>query len=350
MGKKEKDPNLNTAYDDVFRTMTVDCSQLLLPVLNEIFGKHYTGEEKIVFGQNEHFLNRQAGNEQKRITDSMFNVIGKEVDKYLYECESKFDRTVTIRIFEYLTQEALDSGEIKGRKLIVTIPNAAILVLRGPKKMPDQMEIEIKAPRGSLTLDVRLMKIRDYSIEDIFEKKLYFLIPFYIFTHEKDLKRIDKDEDALAELLREYQWIIEQLEQAREKGELTAFAWLTIRDMSKKVVDKIAMKYRNVKEGVKEVMGGRVLEYEAKTIYNEGRTEGWNEGRTEGWNEGRTEGWNEGRTEEKKTMVRNLSGLGLSPDFIAKAAGVSEAIIREWIETTANSPAANEVFSVKREE
>ena len=212
------------------------------------------------------------------------------------------------------------------------------------------MEIEIKAPRGSLTLDVRLMKIRDYSIEDIFEKKLYFLIPFYIFTHEKDLKRIDKDEDALAKLLREYQWIIEQLEQARENEELTAFAWLTIRDMSKKVVDKIAMKYRNVKEGVKEVMGGRVLEYEAKTIYNEGRTEGWNEGRTEGWNEGRTEGWNEGRTEEKKTMVRNLSGLGLSPDFIAKAAGVSEAIIREWIETTANSPAANEVFSVKREE
>lgn len=48
----------NTPYDDVFRTLLNDCSKLILPVINEIFGEHYTGEETIVFSPNEHFLNK----------------------------------------------------------------------------------------------------------------------------------------------------------------------------------------------------------------------------------------------------------------------------------------------------
>ena len=38
--------------------------------------------------------------------------------------------------------------------------------------------------------------------------------------------------------------------------------------MVEKVVINLAKKYENVKEGVKSVMGGQVLEYEAKMILN----------------------------------------------------------------------------------
>ena len=48
----------------------------------------------------------------------------------------------------------------------------------------------------------------------------------------------------------------------------------------------IARKYDNVKEGVKSVMGGKILDYEAKIILNEGRKEG----RKQGWSEGINEG------------------------------------------------------------
>ncbi len=44
----------NTPYDDVFRTLLNDCSGLIIPVINEVFGEHYTGEEEIVFSLNEH--------------------------------------------------------------------------------------------------------------------------------------------------------------------------------------------------------------------------------------------------------------------------------------------------------
>lgn len=61
---------VNTPYDDVFKTLSNDCKELLLPVANEVFNEHYTGDEEIIFYPNEHFLNHQNGEEQERITDT----------------------------------------------------------------------------------------------------------------------------------------------------------------------------------------------------------------------------------------------------------------------------------------
>ena len=55
----------STPYDDVFRTLLNVCTNLILPVINELFGEHYTGEERIAFGPNEHFLERQ--DEERKI-------------------------------------------------------------------------------------------------------------------------------------------------------------------------------------------------------------------------------------------------------------------------------------------
>ena len=53
--------------------------------------------------------------------------------------------------------------------------------------------------------------------------------------------------------------------------------------MSKKVVREIASKYENVRKEVTAVMGGKILEYEAKTILNRGISEGRVEGRIEAY-------------------------------------------------------------------
>ena len=46
----------STPYDDVFKTLLNDCTKLIIPVINEIFGEHYTGNEPISDSRNEHFL------------------------------------------------------------------------------------------------------------------------------------------------------------------------------------------------------------------------------------------------------------------------------------------------------
>ena len=91
----------STPYDDVFRTLLNDCCPLILPIINEVFGESYQGNEEIVFFPNEHFLNRQAGAEQERITDTNFMVLGKEAKKYHWECQSSTDNSMLVRLFEY---------------------------------------------------------------------------------------------------------------------------------------------------------------------------------------------------------------------------------------------------------
>ena len=48
--------------------------------------------------------------------------------------------------------------------------------------------------------------------------------------------------------------------------------------MANRVLEHIAEKYAKVQEGVKSVMGGKILEYEAKTIRNQGIEEGLEKG------------------------------------------------------------------------
>ena len=102
---------MGNIYDGAFRTILNDCRKLIIPVINEIFREEYTGEEKIEFFPNEHFLDQQDAADKERITDTNFRVVGKITKKYHLECESSLpDGKITIRLFEYDAQIALDEG------------------------------------------------------------------------------------------------------------------------------------------------------------------------------------------------------------------------------------------------
>ena len=90
-------------------------------------------------------------------------------------------------------------------------------------------------------------------------------------------------------------------------------------EMSGKVLEHIAETYDKVREGVKSVMGGNVLEYEAKMIFNEGLALGRNEGILMG----RNEGFALGEAKGKANTARNLLRMGLVPSQISEATGLS---------------------------
>ncbi len=60
---------MGNIYDGAFRTILNDCRQLIIPVINEIFREDYTGNEKIEFYPNEHFIDQQGVEDQERITE-----------------------------------------------------------------------------------------------------------------------------------------------------------------------------------------------------------------------------------------------------------------------------------------
>ena len=251
----------NTPYDDVFRTLLNDCSSLIIPVINEVFGEEYSGKEEIVFSPNEHFLNQQGGNEEERITDSTFRILGKVPKKYHLECQSSTDNSMLVRFFEYDTQIALDEGEIRENVLTVVFPHSAALFLRSNAATSDKLKIRMVTPGGNVEYDILVMKSQQYTIEEIFEKNLLMLIPFYIFCHEKRFEEYEKDEAKLKGLQREYGQIKNKLEELLNQGIISEYTRCTIIDMSNKVLEHIAVNYNSVREKVKTVMGGKVLEY-----------------------------------------------------------------------------------------
>ena len=92
----------------------------------------------------------------------------------------------------------------------------------------------------------------------------------------------------------------------------------TLVDMTNRVLENIAAKYQKVRKGVKDAMGGQILEYEAKSIKNEGIKEGIKEGMKEGMKEG--------KMEERMTSIRELmKNLHFTAEQAMSALGIPEA-------------------------
>lgn len=228
-------------------------------------------------------------NTKEIITDSCFRIRGTTDKKYHIECQSTSDNSMMVRMFEYDSQIALDNGEIVNGKLQVTFPNSAVLYLRHSRSTSDALTVEINTPGGNVSYMIPVLKTQMYTIDEIFDKNLLFLIPFYIFSYEKNFEEYETDEGKLRELQKEYQGIIRRLESLCTEKIISEYEKCTLVDMSKKVIENIAVKYAKVRKGVTAVMGGKVLDYEAKTILQDGIRRGKLEGKLEGRLEGKLE-------------------------------------------------------------
>ncbi len=269
-----KDEVSNTPFDDAHKTLAHDCPSLLIPVINEAFDENYMGDEKIVFSHNEHFINIQGEPTKEKRTDSCFEIHGQSVKKYHIESQSTADSSLLLRLFEYDSQAALDDAAVEGNRLVVDFPRSAVIFLRHTKNTPDEMETMIRTPGGNVSYKIPVIKSKNYTLEEIFEKNLLFLLPFYIFRYESKFEKLEKNTEKLQKFKNEYLYIREQLETLSKEGKITEYEKRTIMEMSQRVSAALARNYPQVRKGVDDIMGGKVLEHEAKTILQRGIREG----------------------------------------------------------------------------
>ena len=72
------------------------------------------------------------------------------------------------------------------------------------------------------TYEIPVIRMWDYSLDDIFENKLYMLLPFYIFNYEGKLKSINKSNEKIEQLIEEYKNLVSRLKGENEKGNLSS--------------------------------------------------------------------------------------------------------------------------------
>lgn len=134
--------------------------------------------------------------------------------------------------------------------------------------------MRIITPDREVSYEIPVVKVQDYSLEKIFDKRLSFL---------------------------------------EQSGEITEFTRQSIKAMIDKVAMFRANQYERVMEEVKEIMGGKILDYEAKDIRNKGIREGKQLGIVEGITIGKEAGRLEGISQNILTMYKK----GKTPEEIA---------------------------------
>lgn len=252
----------NTIFDDVFRTMIEKMSYLAVPLINEVFHTSYPEDVKITQLRNEH---QQKDGEI--ITDSCL-LIGKKM--YHIECQSTDDTTMAIRMIEYDFAIAVENAEKQGRRYRIEFPRSCVLFLRSSGNTPDYLEADVIFPDGKTHVySIPAIKMADYTKNHIFEKNLLMLLPFYIMRYEKKKHDMRKNLELLQILLDEYDEIRINLEkELTETGKAELYTNLT--KLIVKIADHIFEKEEDIRKGIGDVMGGKVLELESERLKAEG--------------------------------------------------------------------------------
>ena len=121
--------------------------------------------------------------------------------------------------------------------------------------------------------------MKSYSIDELFERNLLMLIPFYIFTHEKNFKDYESNKVRLDEFKKEYQKIADRLENLAKEEIIGEFDRRVIVRLCDEVAKAIAAKYEHVMQGLDDIMGGPLLKIDARKYHDEGKIEGRKEGK-----------------------------------------------------------------------
>ena len=317
-------------YDSVYHTLIEHCGQLIIPVVNEIFGTSYTEKDKPILLQNDQYVQLPSGI-RKQITDSYFGIVGIADKRYHIECQSTPDGNMLLRMFEYDVQDAAMFSEQEGTMLTVTFPYSAVMFLRKTRKTPELMKIRLIIPDGQVvTYAVKCLKVQEYSIEEILEKNLWFLIPFYLFRYEKDLLELEEDEGKRLAFRQEYRMIREQMRATALLGEIDEATERILAEMVKEVADALAERYTKVREEVRQTMVGEVIQTPTVKLVTkakaEGRAEGLSEGLAEGKAEGLAEGKAEGLAEGKAEGLAEGKAEGLAEGKAEQLRAIAEAM------------------------
>lgn len=242
----------STIFDSVFRTTVQKMPELVIPLINEAFGREYPDDVAFEQLRNEH---EERGG--RIITDSIFRVCDRV---YHIECQSGSDSRMALRMIEYDFAIALEEALAGGAPYEINFPDSCVLYLRHGESTSDVLDMKLNLPSGeSFLYQTRVVKAQDYTGDEIFAKRLLLLLPFYIMRYERQFDEIACSEAQSARLVEEC---------ARMRNLLVAETidcdradlYDQIVELTVRVSDYLLYAQAKLRKKVRAAMGGEILE------------------------------------------------------------------------------------------
>lgn len=318
----------------------------MVRLVSECFGHDAVGRGSVINLQEiypERFGLREA--------DAVFSLDG---NLYHIECQVANDPHMPIRMLEYDFAIGLANVGISERGHEFGFPRSCILNLRGKTTLRPP-EVHISFPDGAqVAYGYRKVWLSKFELDEVFDKRLYILLPFWPIRLEDRIKSVVRGEDVGDEVLAELSSILPRL--AEEVGE-DSLVYNIVSSVFTRVGTYIISGDDDFSKKARSAMGGEVwelpfekierLEREAwerglsdgreqglkdgraegmKQGLKDGRVQGLKDGREQGLRDGREQGLADGIAEGKadtcKTIAANLRALGVDESIIERAIAV----------------------------
>jgi hypothetical protein len=218
-------------WDEITKSIAEKMPAQFLPLIKEEFGKEYPAGTSVTLLSTESITppKKSDVHMSKILSDIVLLVDNQNL--YHFECEVNLDNEMVVRMIEYDFHTALTHNlSLDDKQNFQLKFPQSVIMYPGTSPMPDSQKCTITFPDGfEYTYSVPIVKIQQYSLEEIEAKNLLVFIPFTLLRFAPQVTKSSKDgsdkpHDTLSEkeLTDFVQQIIVMLSNEVNHGRLTA--------------------------------------------------------------------------------------------------------------------------------
>ena len=225
--------------------------------------------------------NEHVTKKGKIVTDSVLVVRGIS---YHIEIQAYSSVGMQIRMIEYDFHIALGNAEQKDGVYRIKFPESCVFYIRRKRLRNKTLDVEIEFPDGAKVMyKAKAIPTLSYTLDDIFEKKLYALIPYYLLKYEKKKDALEASDQDREKLFGDYKDIADRLIRVMEDDPKAGYVSILL-DLVNDIADEVLAGQPKAREGIGEIMGGQVMTLASDRLVADAEARGEARGEVRGGN------------------------------------------------------------------
>lgn len=235
--------NNTQIFDKIFKKVLTLSSKAVINFINGLFETDYPTDSAIDYNWTEFHDDKL-----KRILADTIITINK-IHCYHIEAQTYDDGTIIFRVFEYGYRHAERCKFSSGEEYRLVFPEPKILYIYADGLIPDKYELTLDfGSQGSFVYHVPTSQLKDISISELNNKKMIIVIPFYLMSLRKELKK-ERTPENLARLKKLiFNDIIGSIERNLELGNITRDDADRLRQMTQLLYHYLYAHYSELEE------------------------------------------------------------------------------------------------------
>ncbi|POO86269.1 hypothetical protein [Clostridium sp. 3-3] len=190
---KEGDEN-RVKLDEVLKSLFNVSKKVLIEMMNSLFHENYDIDSTEITFENNEFVT----DDYDIIRGDLFLKISNDNNPYHYhiELQTKNDKTMVIRMFEYGFKKAKELSRCEDSsddETIIYIPKQLVMFIEENRNIKDELKMKLVFPDGQIVnYKVPVLKCWEYDDKRFIEEKMYPLLPLQIFKLRYEMDSIKR--------------------------------------------------------------------------------------------------------------------------------------------------------------